>query len=52
MLTMDVWIVARDGRLIGTCSLHGFDPAVRTAEVGCLLNPSIWGKGYDGQLDF
>ena len=39
-------IVSRDGQLIGTCGLHGFDPAARTAEVGCLLNPSIWGKGY------
>lgn len=39
-------IVCRDGRLIGTCGLHGFDPAARTAEVGCLLNPSVWGKGY------
>jgi RimJ/RimL family protein N-acetyltransferase len=32
--------------LIGTCGLHSFDRATATAEVGCLLMRSEWGKGY------
>lgn len=39
-------IVARDGHLVGTCGLHSFDPSLRTAELGCLLKPSVWGRGY------
>ena len=39
-------VVLRDGQLIGTCGLHSFDPAHRTAEVGCLLKPTAWGRGY------
>ncbi len=33
------------GALIGTCGLHGFDAGLTTAEVGCLLLRSAWGKG-------
>lgn len=32
--------------LIGTCGLHSFDRATATAEVGCLLMRSEWGKQY------
>ncbi|SDE95858.1 Protein N-acetyltransferase, RimJ/RimL family [Massilia sp. PDC64] len=32
--------------LIGTCGLHSFDWATATAEVGCLLMRSEWGKHY------
>ena len=32
--------------LIGTCGLHSFDRATATAEVGCLLLRSEWGKRY------
>ena len=39
-------VVARDGPLIGTCGLHSFDRTLRTAEVGCLLKPAAWGRGY------
>lgn len=39
-------IVSDDGALIGTCGLHSFDNAGGTAEVGCLLRHSAWGKGY------
>ena len=31
---------------IGTCGLHTFDRALRSAEVGCLLRRSAWGNGY------
>lgn len=39
-------VVAREGQLIGTCGLHSFDRALGTAEVGCLLTPTLWGRGY------
>ena len=39
-------VVVHGGQLIGTCGLHSFDPAQRTAEVGCLLKPAAWGRGY------
>jgi RimJ/RimL family protein N-acetyltransferase len=40
------WAIAlKDGDvLIGTCGLHSFDWATATAEVGCLLMRSEWGK--------
>jgi RimJ/RimL family protein N-acetyltransferase len=42
------WAIAlKDGDvLIGTCGLHSFDWATATAEVGCLLMRSEWGKQY------
>lgn len=42
------WAIAlKDGDvLIGTCGLHSFDRATATAEVGCLLMRSEWGKQY------
>jgi RimJ/RimL family protein N-acetyltransferase len=42
------WAIAlKDGDvLIGTCGLHSFDWATATAEVGCLLMRSEWGKHY------
>jgi RimJ/RimL family protein N-acetyltransferase len=42
------WAIAlKDGDvLIGTCGLHSFDWATSTAEVGCLLMRSEWGKHY------
>ncbi|WP_207221278.1 GNAT family N-acetyltransferase [Pseudoduganella lutea] len=42
------WAVvpADGGAPIGTCGLHGFDPASRTAQVGCLLRRSAWGQGF------
>ncbi|KQW93343.1 hypothetical protein ASC94_11905 [Massilia sp. Root418] len=41
------WAVAlhEDGQVIGTCGLHSFDPPLRTAEVGCLLRQTAWGRG-------
>ncbi|MEV4778051.1 GNAT family N-acetyltransferase [Burkholderia sp. LMU1-1-1.1] len=39
-------VVLRDGPLIGTCGLHSFDPAQRTAEVGFMLTPAAWGRGH------
>ena len=39
-------IVSNDGGVIGTCGLHSFDNAGRTAEVGCLLRHCAWGRGY------
>lgn len=41
------WAIAGrdDDGLIGTCGLHGFDPAAREAEVGCLLRRDRWGRG-------
>jgi len=32
--------------VIGTCGLYHFDPTVRSAEVGCLLERKSWGLGY------
>ncbi|KQV86290.1 hypothetical protein ASD15_29935 [Massilia sp. Root351] len=42
------WAIAShdSGLVVGTCGLHSFDMALRTAEVGCLLRQSAWGKGY------
>jgi [ribosomal protein S5]-alanine N-acetyltransferase len=40
-------VVLRDsGLVVGTCGLHSFDTTLRTAEVGCLLRRSAWGKGH------
>jgi RimJ/RimL family protein N-acetyltransferase len=42
------WAIALNdgGEVIGTCGLHSFDAATRSAEVGCLLRQSAWGNGY------
>lgn len=41
------WAIALpDGEVIGTCGLHGFNRPLRTAEVGCLLRRSAWGRGH------
>ena len=42
------WAIALkdDDVLIGTCGLHSFDWTTATAEVGCLLMRSEWGKQY------
>lgn len=44
----DEWgIVLQDpARLVGTCSLHGFEPRTGSAEVGCLLTREFRGQGY------
>lgn len=42
-------LVERGGRLIGTCGLHGFEPALRQAELGCMLARSHWGQGLMGE---
>lgn len=41
------WAVARlqDDGVVGTCGLHHFDLAAGSAEVGCLLARSEWGRG-------
>lgn len=39
-------VPAGGGGLIGTCGLHSFDAASRTAQVGCLLRVSAWGRGF------
>lgn len=38
-------VPADGGEPIGTCGLHSFDAASRTAQVGCLLRRSAWGHG-------
>lgn len=38
-------VPADGGELVGTCGLHSFDAASRTAQVGCLLRRSAWGSG-------
>ncbi|WP_338769074.1 GNAT family N-acetyltransferase [Massilia sp. METH4] len=39
-------VPADGGEPIGTCGLHSFDAASRTAQVGCLLRRSAWGQGH------
>lgn len=40
-------IERRDGgTVVGTCSLHELNPSCRRAEVGYVLLPSQWGRGY------
>ncbi|HLV98946.1 MAG TPA: GNAT family protein [Ktedonobacterales bacterium] len=34
-----------DDRVIGTCSLHHFDPGFHRAEIGYELNRALWGQG-------
>ena len=38
-------VLVEGGELLGTCGLHSFDAAGRTAQVGCLLRRSAWGGG-------
>lgn len=33
-------------RLVGTCSLHSFEPSTGSAEVGCLMAREFQGQGY------
>ena len=35
-----------DGAVVGTCTLYHLDAQCRRAEVGYVLLPSEWGKGY------
>ena len=39
-------VLRGSGELIGTCGLHSFNAGRTTAEIGCLLKQSAWGKGY------
>ena len=34
------------GKFIGTCGFPLFDPENSKAEIGYVLNPSFWGRGY------
>ncbi|CZF86676.1 GNAT family N-acetyltransferase [Grimontia marina] len=33
-------------KVIGTCGLHSFNQARSECEVGCLLHPAYWNKGF------
>jgi len=35
-----------DATIIGTCTLHGLNPPCRSAEIGYVLRPSDWGRGF------
>ena len=35
-----------DAAVIGTCTLYGLNAQCRTAEIGYVLLPSDWGRGY------
>jgi RimJ/RimL family protein N-acetyltransferase len=35
-----------DGKLIGTCDLHRFQPSASTAEISCMLVRTAWGMGH------
>lgn len=40
-------VVLRDtGKMIGTCGFASFDKANNSAEIGYVLNPAYWHKGY------
>lgn len=40
-------VVLKDtGRMVGTCGFTKFDVSSNSAEVGYVLNPSVWGQGY------
>ncbi len=45
------WAVtdARTGKMIGTCGFTRFDYSSNCAEVGYVLNPAFWGRGYAGE---
>ena len=49
--TLFQWGVARrsDDLLIGTCTLLAFDEQSRRAEIGYILGPAHWGRGYMGE---
>ena len=34
------------GKMIGTCGFTSFDLANNSAEVGYVLSPAVWGRGY------
>lgn len=38
-------VLRAERRVVGTCGLHSFDEAARSAEVGCLLARQSWGQG-------
>lgn len=38
-------VVRAENRVVGTCGLHTFEPAIQRAEVGCLLARPYWGHG-------
>lgn len=42
------WAVteAKTGKMIGTCGFTKFDYSSNSAEVGYVLNPVFWGRGY------
>lgn len=53
------WAVTlkENGKMIGTCGFTSFDLPNNSAEVGYVINPSYWGKGYASEallrvLDF
>lgn len=40
------WMIADESdAVVGTCTLFGFDPAHRRAELGYALHPDHWGRG-------
>ena len=39
-------ICKEDGHMIGTCGFTRFDPANDAAEIGYVLNPAYWHRGY------
>ncbi len=40
------------GKLIGTCGFTSIDPENNRAEVGYVLNPSVWGRGIAPEAVF
>ncbi len=36
----------KDGRLIGTCGFASINETQKTAEIGYVFSPKVWGKGY------
>jgi RimJ/RimL family protein N-acetyltransferase len=40
------WAIVLDQQVIGTCGLHSFELAPRSAQVGCLLRRDHWGQGH------
>lgn len=46
------WAVVEkaSGRMVGTGGFAQFDPSTGTAEIGYVLHPDVWGRGYATEL--
>lgn len=38
------------GRMVGTGGFVEFEPSTRTGEIGYVLHPDVWGRGYASEL--